>query len=157
LPTVACLVSQVSAKFAQTPSVDSYFTRRWRENADVASAIGLVFVDEVHGLSDESRGSVLEAVVTRVKFMKTNRPVRFMAASATVKNLEVHLAHSLRGSCEACGSVCRTLKSGSEAAHAARSRRPVLLRLARASDRRRCTQQYLDSTAARATSSLIAT
>lgn len=42
-------------------------TRRWRDHRSMVEVIKLFLIDEVHILNDETRGPVLEAVVSRMK------------------------------------------------------------------------------------------
>ncbi|KAK7467467.1 ATP-dependent DNA helicase MER3 [Stygiomarasmius scandens] len=60
-------------------------TRNWRNNGQMLSQIQLFLVDEVHILN-ESRGSTLEVVVSRMKLRGSS--VRFMLVSATVPNIQ---------------------------------------------------------------------
>ena len=55
----------------------------------------LVMIDEVHHLGDATRGPTLEAVVSRLKIIdrsgfrrRTEFPLRFIAVSATIPNIE---------------------------------------------------------------------
>ncbi|KAJ2948978.1 hypothetical protein O0L34_g5918 [Tuta absoluta] len=50
-----------------TPEKWDMLTRRWRDNKSLVEVIKLFLIDEVHILNDESRGPVLEAVVSRMK------------------------------------------------------------------------------------------
>lgn len=60
-------------------------TRNWTDHSKILSQIQLFLVDEVHILN-ESRGSTLEVIVSR---MKARGPaVRFLLVSATVPNVE---------------------------------------------------------------------
>ncbi|KAL1762083.1 P-loop containing nucleoside triphosphate hydrolase protein [Schizophyllum commune] len=60
-------------------------TRNWSEHGQVLSQIQLFLVDEVHILN-ESRGSTLEVVISRMKTRGTS--VRFVMVSATVPNIQ---------------------------------------------------------------------
>ncbi|EGN95664.1 hypothetical protein SERLA73DRAFT_76746 [Serpula lacrymans var. lacrymans S7.3] len=60
-------------------------TRNWDEQSRILSQIQLFLVDEVHILN-ESRGSTLEVVVSRMKARGSG--VRFVLVSATVPNIE---------------------------------------------------------------------
>ncbi|KAL1744365.1 hypothetical protein HDZ31DRAFT_82770 [Schizophyllum fasciatum] len=60
-------------------------TRNWSEHGQVLSQIQLFLVDEVHILN-ESRGSTLEVVISRMKTRGT--AVRFVMVSATVPNIQ---------------------------------------------------------------------
>ncbi|KAG1789378.1 uncharacterized protein HD556DRAFT_1446994 [Suillus plorans] len=60
-------------------------TRNWDDHSRILSQIKLFLVDEVHILN-ESRGSTLEVVVSRMKARGFD--VRFLLVSATVPNIE---------------------------------------------------------------------
>ncbi|KAF8077800.1 Sec63 Brl domain-containing protein [Lyophyllum atratum] len=59
-------------------------TRNWGEHSQILSQIQLFLIDEVHILN-ESRGSTLEVVVSRMKTRGSS--VRFVLVSATVPNI----------------------------------------------------------------------
>ncbi|XP_037932472.1 probable ATP-dependent DNA helicase HFM1 [Teleopsis dalmanni] len=73
-----------------TPEKWDSITRHWREYIDIVSAVRVLMVDEVHLLSEDVRGPVLEAIISRMKTIadiaKTN--VRIIVASATIPNVE---------------------------------------------------------------------
>ncbi|KAJ8721970.1 hypothetical protein PYW08_004372 [Mythimna loreyi] len=95
-----------------TPEKWDMLTRRWRDHRGLVEVIKLFLIDEVHILNDETRGPVLEAVVSRMKTIESsaqsahrieqlqkeiqgqtvsNKPaprIRFVAVSATVSNPE---------------------------------------------------------------------
>ncbi len=50
-----------------TPEKWDVVTRRWKDHKEVARAVGLVMIDEVHLLNDKARGHTLEAIVSRMK------------------------------------------------------------------------------------------
>ena len=50
-----------------TPEKWDSITRKWTENFFVLASVKLMLVDEVHLLGDESRGSCLEAIMSRMK------------------------------------------------------------------------------------------
>lgn len=50
-----------------TPEKWDMLTRRWRDHRGLVEVIKLFLIDEVHILNDETRGPVLEAVVSRMK------------------------------------------------------------------------------------------
>jgi ATP-dependent DNA helicase HFM1/MER3 len=56
----------------------------------VASSVGLVLIDECHHIGDDSRGAILEAVISRMKTIHQGdlSKIRFVAVSATIPNLE---------------------------------------------------------------------
>ncbi|KAF8911062.1 Sec63 Brl domain-containing protein [Gymnopilus junonius] len=60
-------------------------TRNWHDHEQILSQIQLFLVDEVHILN-ESRGSTLEVVISRMKFRGSS--IRFIVVSATVPNIE---------------------------------------------------------------------
>ncbi|KAI0822838.1 P-loop containing nucleoside triphosphate hydrolase protein [Trametes gibbosa] len=59
-------------------------TRNWQDHDHILSKIQLFLIDEVH-LLNESRGSTLEVVVSRMKLR--GNAVRFIVVSATVPNV----------------------------------------------------------------------
>ncbi|KAI0362446.1 P-loop containing nucleoside triphosphate hydrolase protein [Trametes cingulata] len=59
-------------------------TRNWQDHSHILSQIQLFLIDEVH-LLNESRGSTLEVVVSRMKLRGNS--VRFIVVSATVPNI----------------------------------------------------------------------
>ncbi|KIP12313.1 hypothetical protein PHLGIDRAFT_330001 [Phlebiopsis gigantea 11061_1 CR5-6] len=60
-------------------------TRNWDDHQQILSQIHLFLVDEVHILN-ETRGSTLEVVISRMKFRGNS--VRFALVSATVPNIQ---------------------------------------------------------------------
>lgn len=50
-----------------TPEKWDSLTRKWRDNENVVRGIKLFLIDEIHLLNDETRGSTLEAIVSKVK------------------------------------------------------------------------------------------
>ena len=68
-----------------TPEKWDSMTRQWKDHAKLMQLVKLFLIDEVHMLKD-NRGATLEAVVSRMKSVRTN--VRFIALSATVPNSE---------------------------------------------------------------------
>lgn len=50
-----------------TPEKWDILTRRWTDYRGLVGVIKLFLIDEVHILNDESRGPVLETVVSRMK------------------------------------------------------------------------------------------
>ncbi|KAL6301584.1 P-loop containing nucleoside triphosphate hydrolase protein [Sparassis latifolia] len=73
-----------NAKDADGEKWDS-LTRHWRDYGQILSQIQLFLVDEVHILN-ESRGSTLEVIISRMKTRGSS--VRFIVVSATVPNIE---------------------------------------------------------------------
>ncbi|RDX56453.1 P-loop containing nucleoside triphosphate hydrolase protein [Lentinus brumalis] len=59
-------------------------TRNWYDHSHILSQIQLFLIDEVH-LLNETRGSTLEVVVSRMKLRGSS--VRFLVVSATVPNI----------------------------------------------------------------------
>lgn len=68
-----------------TPEKWDSITRKWKDHAKLMHLVKLFLIDEVHILRD-TRGAILEAVVSRMKSMSID--VRFLALSATVPNSE---------------------------------------------------------------------
>ncbi|PGH33745.1 ATP-dependent DNA helicase HFM1/MER3 [[Emmonsia] crescens] len=68
-----------------TPEKWDSMTRKWKDHIKLMQLVKLFLIDEVHILK-ETRGSTLEAVVSRMKSVDSN--VRFVALSATVPNSE---------------------------------------------------------------------
>ncbi|ROW01252.1 hypothetical protein VMCG_05899 [Cytospora schulzeri] len=68
-----------------TPEKWDSITRSWTDHRKLLDLVELFLIDEVHLLND-TRGSTIEAVVSRMKIRGTN--VRFIALSATVPNLD---------------------------------------------------------------------
>lgn len=66
-----------------TPEKWDSVTRSWADHKRLLDLVELVLIDEVHILKD-SRGAVLEAIVSRMKIYGAK--VRFIALSATVPN-----------------------------------------------------------------------
>ncbi|XP_062607353.1 probable ATP-dependent DNA helicase HFM1 [Saccostrea cucullata] len=83
-----------------TPEKWDSMTRRWRDNKSIVQSICLFFIDEIHVLSDATRGATMEAVISRMKTIQAarNRAVesagqtipqlRFVAVSATIPNIK---------------------------------------------------------------------
>ena len=70
-----------------TPEKWDSMTRKWKdERQTLMNSVKLVLIDEIHQLSDPSRGACLEAVVTRIK--KAKKDVRFVAVSASAPNID---------------------------------------------------------------------
>lgn len=68
-----------------TPEKWDSMTRKWKDHVKLMQLVKLFLVDEVHILRD-TRGAILEAVISRMKSISTD--VRFLALSATVPNSE---------------------------------------------------------------------
>ncbi|XP_014669850.1 PREDICTED: probable ATP-dependent DNA helicase HFM1 [Priapulus caudatus] len=83
-----------------TPEKWDSMTRRWKDNRSLVKLVRLFLVDEVHLLNDASRGATMEAVVTRMKTVRSAiyresesqtssaAGLRFIAVSATIPNAE---------------------------------------------------------------------
>lgn len=71
-------------------------TRKWKNSRAIIDNIKLFLIDEIHVLGESSRGAVIEAVISRMKTFaskrqrghSTNPPIRFVAISATIPNIE---------------------------------------------------------------------
>ncbi|KAH8090393.1 hypothetical protein HD553DRAFT_3646 [Filobasidium floriforme] len=70
-----------------TPEKWDAVTRVTRHSDQIMQRLGLLMIDEVH-LLHESRGAVLEVVVSRMRTTARASPVRVVALSATVPNVE---------------------------------------------------------------------
>ncbi|XP_076976415.1 putative ATP-dependent DNA helicase HFM1 isoform X2 [Tamandua tetradactyla] len=80
-----------------TPEKWDSMTRKWRDNS-LVQLVRLFLIDEVHVIKDENRGPTLEVVVSRMKTVQslsqtlentsTIIPMRFVAVSATIPNVE---------------------------------------------------------------------
>lgn len=68
-----------------TPEKWDLVTRKWADYSKLFKLVKLLLVDEIHILRD-NRGSTLEVVITRMK--KICRPLRIIALSATVPNIQ---------------------------------------------------------------------
>ena len=86
-----------------TPEKWDFMTRRWKHNRSLMKQIKLLLIDEVHTISDGSRGATLEAVINRMKTVKEFEKlvdgkdeessqsigeIRFVAVSATIPNID---------------------------------------------------------------------
>ncbi|KAK3603692.1 hypothetical protein CHS0354_023298 [Potamilus streckersoni] len=81
-----------------TPEKWDSMTRRWRDNKSVIQSICLFLIDEIHVLSDITRGATVEAVIARMKTIQAAKartklnnpssPFRYIAVSATIPNIE---------------------------------------------------------------------
>ena len=78
-----------------TPEKFDVLTRKWKKISNFISNISLLLIDEIHLLNDESRGATLEAIIARIKLLKsmenfkeTNlENIRIIAVSATIPNI----------------------------------------------------------------------
>ncbi|KAI9571366.1 DEAD-domain-containing protein [Boletus coccyginus] len=84
-------------------------TRNWADHSGILSRVKLFLVDEVHVLN-ESRGSTLEVIVSRMKARGSG--TRFLLVSATVPNVE-DVAHWI-GSRDNSDQPARIFKFGEE-------------------------------------------
>ncbi|XP_055297358.1 probable ATP-dependent DNA helicase HFM1 [Sitodiplosis mosellana] len=75
-----------------TPEKWDSMTRKWKDHTEIANAVRLVLIDEVHLVGDTSRGPTLEAIVSRIKTFPQNRrnngQIRFISVSASLPNIE---------------------------------------------------------------------
>lgn len=75
-----------------TPEKWDSMTRKWRENGEIANAVRLFLIDEVHLVGDTSRGPTLEAIVSRMKTFpqcqNNDGQIRFISVSASLPNIE---------------------------------------------------------------------
>lgn len=85
---------QQSCILLATPEKWDSITRSWIGHKMFAQAIRLLLIDEVHLVNDGIRGATLEAVISRMKTIRSmiwpmmQDNLRFVAVSATVSNLE---------------------------------------------------------------------
>jgi superfamily II RNA helicase len=80
-----------------TPEKFDSLTRKWKTNLSFISSIKLLMIDEIHLLNEETRGATLEAVLTRIKLLKTHKKIsegncylktlRIIGISATIPNI----------------------------------------------------------------------
>jgi ATP-dependent DNA helicase HFM1/MER3 len=81
-----------------TPEKFDAVSRDWRDNLYLLGSVRLVLIDEAHFLGEDPRGSALEALICRLKIMKSHKVImdkglpasklRILAASATLPNVE---------------------------------------------------------------------
>lgn len=71
-----------------TPEKWDAMTRKWKDYLEIANAVCLVLIDEVHLVGDSVRGPTLEAIVTRFKTFPHSRHIRFVSVSASLPNIE---------------------------------------------------------------------
>ncbi len=74
-------------------------TRKWRDHKSLVQLVRLFLIDEVHQLNDETRGPTMEAIVSRMKTIRSSlqwegssvetsaSQLRFIAVSATMPNI----------------------------------------------------------------------
>lgn len=85
---------QKSSILLATPEKWDSVTRSWNGNRAFVQSIRLLLIDEVHLVNDGLRGATLEAVVSRMKTIRSviwpTEPdnLRFIAVSATVSNVQ---------------------------------------------------------------------
>lgn len=78
-----------------TPEKFDVLTRKWKEISSFISNISLLLIDEIHLLNEENRGATLEAIIARIKLLKTMdnfkqtnlENIRIIAVSATIPNI----------------------------------------------------------------------
>ena len=78
-----------------TPEKWDYMTRNWKDYKTFMKSINLFCIDEVHMINDGIRGATMEAVISRMKTIRTakknnydNQTLRFIAVSATLPNVQ---------------------------------------------------------------------
>lgn len=75
-----------------TPEKWDSMTRKWRDHHEIANAVRLIMIDEVHLVGDTSRGPTLEAIISRIKTFPQNQnnngQIRIVTASASLPNIE---------------------------------------------------------------------
>lgn len=74
-----------------TPEKWDSMTRRWKDHIEVANAVRLVLIDEVHLVGDAMRGPTLEAIVSRMKGFVLHgctEQIRLILVSASLPNIE---------------------------------------------------------------------
>ena len=89
-------------------------TRKWRDHKSLVQLVRLFLIDEVHQLNDESRGATMEAIVSRMKTVRTSISweegtrtsqstsmdvLRFIAVSATIPNISDVSGRNLNSYC----------------------------------------------------------
>lgn len=73
-----------------TPEKWDAMTRRWKDHREVANAVRLVLIDEIHLVDDAMRGPTVEAIVSRMKGFGANgntEQIRLVLASASIPNI----------------------------------------------------------------------
>lgn len=68
-------------------------TRKLKNSGSIMKTIKLFLIDEIHVINESSRGSTIEAVVSRMKSLSYNNDeqkstIRFIAVSATIPNIQ---------------------------------------------------------------------
>jgi ATP-dependent DNA helicase HFM1/MER3 len=68
-------------------------TRKFKNSHSIMKTIRLFLIDEIHVINENSRGSTIEAVVSRMKALsydmdEKKSSIRFMAVSATIPNID---------------------------------------------------------------------
>lgn len=75
-----------------TPEKWDAMTRKWRDHYEIANAVRLMLIDEIHLVGDTSRGPTVEAIISRMKTFPQNQSdngqIRFITASASLPNIE---------------------------------------------------------------------
>lgn len=75
-----------------TPEKWDAMTRKWKDHCEIANAVRLMLIDEVHLVGDTSRGPTLEAIVSRMKTFPQQQNdkghIRFISVSASLPNIE---------------------------------------------------------------------
>ena len=98
-------MAQQAEVIVTTPEKWDSITRQWNDTHHLINLVRLILIDEIHTIKDGIRGACLEAIVTRMKSIKTisgSTSLRIIAVSATVPNLQVIFVssqHSISGLC----------------------------------------------------------
>ncbi|XP_037294374.1 probable ATP-dependent DNA helicase HFM1 [Manduca sexta] len=96
-----------------TPEKWDMLTRRWRDHKSLVEVIKLFLIDEVHILNDETRGPVLEAVVSRMKtieiFCNTRKSV-LLTAETLSKELTINFNPEQKARLVALASTMKNKK-----------------------------------------------
>ncbi|XP_063825930.1 probable ATP-dependent DNA helicase HFM1 [Ostrinia nubilalis] len=96
-----------------TPEKWDMLTRRWKDHRGLVEMIKLFLIDEVHILNDETRGPVLEAVVSRMKtvqiFCNTRKSV-LLTAETLSKEITITFSPEQKAKLTALASTIKTKK-----------------------------------------------
>ena len=79
-----------------TPEKFDVLSRKWKDISNFISNISLILFDEIHLLNEETRGATLEAIIARIKLLKSMEifknknmeNIRIIAVSATIPNIQ---------------------------------------------------------------------
>jgi len=98
-------MAQQAQVIVTTPEKWDSITRQWNDTHHLINLVRLILIDEIHTIKDGIRGACLEAIVTRMKSIKSisgSTSLRIVAVSATVPNLQVFCVssqHNISGFC----------------------------------------------------------